>query len=139
MLAFLLNSSRCSLDEIELKYFESGHTFMAADAMHSKIERAVARCGETESSKGGKVYDMNDFVECVRKAGCVQIEMQTSQFRNWQSGLSVHNLNKMKNRPHLSTMVRVAFHRGSEKLFYQCSFAGEGERSHLFLKKNLNP
>ena len=93
MLAFLVNSTRCSLGEIELKYFESRHIFMAADEIHSKIERVMARCGEKESSKGGKVYDMNDLVECVLKAGCVPIEMQTSQFRNWQAGLSLHNLN----------------------------------------------
>ena len=45
---------------------------MSADSFHQKVEEAM--------TKKGKLYDFDDFVECVNKFGTA-VEMQPSEFK----------------------------------------------------------
>ena len=114
MFVVLVNTNEIQAKKITLKFFQPGHTFMSADACHSRIER------EMKTLK--KVYDFNDFVSCVQRANCTPIIMELRHFRNWESGVSQHLLNKLPKRPKLAPMVYVSFQRGSESLFYKNEF-----------------
>ena len=74
MLVHIVNSQNIYADKITMKYFEPGHTFMSADSVHHAIEKAM--------TKMGKVYDFNDFVECVENAKCTPQTMTHKDFRN---------------------------------------------------------
>lgn len=52
-LIYLINSEEVETVSIELNYFESGHTFMAADSFHHRVEEFMKTMG--------KIYDFQDF------------------------------------------------------------------------------
>ena len=55
-LVALVNSDSISLEDITLKYFEKGHTFMSVDSVHHGVEREMA------NQHGGNIYDYPEFV-----------------------------------------------------------------------------
>ena len=57
MMVGLVNSQESMIEKVTLKYFTVGHSFMSADNFHSSVER--------EMKKMDKVYDFNDFIQCV--------------------------------------------------------------------------
>ena len=57
MMVGLVNSQESMIENVTLKYFTVGHSFMSADNFHSSVER--------EMKKMDKVYDFNDFIQCV--------------------------------------------------------------------------
>ncbi|KAK9686148.1 hypothetical protein QE152_g37411 [Popillia japonica] len=57
---YVVNSEELALKSLTLKYFEPGHTFMAADSFHHQVERSL--------KKMGKIYDFEDFTEAVKHA-----------------------------------------------------------------------
>ena len=58
---------------ITLKYFEAGHTFMAADSFHKEIE--------DEMNAAGNVYDFNDFEKVINARGQA-LKMNISDFKD---------------------------------------------------------
>lgn len=94
-----MNSNEVLLDELVVKYFEPGHTFMSADSFHHNVEKFLKRAG--------KVYDFQDFVSAVRSAtkNVNIIEIQTNDFFEWKDGTSQYKLSKISPRPYLKTMV----------------------------------
>ena len=54
---------------ITIKYFEAGHTFMAADSFHARVEK--------EFKKTKNIYDFSDYLSCVRAAG-ISLELHTA-------------------------------------------------------------
>jgi len=59
-LIYIINSEEISANEINLHYFQPGHSFMSADHFHHQVELSMKRVG--------KVYDFNDFQKCVKDA-----------------------------------------------------------------------
>ena len=53
------------LECVTLKFFEKGHTFMSADSFHHSVEE------EIRSKK--RLYDFQDFVDCVNNRGSADI------------------------------------------------------------------
>lgn len=39
-ITYIINSNEINLKELNLKYFQSGHTFMSSDAFHHQVELA---------------------------------------------------------------------------------------------------
>lgn len=37
----MVNSPKSNLQELRIKYFEPGHTFMSADLFHHKVEKEL--------------------------------------------------------------------------------------------------
>lgn len=129
MLTTLVNSNNLlSAETIRIKFFEPGHTFMAADSSHAQIERQMR--------KMGKLYDFDDFVQCVKASNCVTLEMAHLDFKGWQSGLSYHRIKQIEPRPCLSNMVYVEFRRGFTSFFYKETFDGD-LKELAFLKGNF--
>ena len=40
---YIVNSTKVAWNEIEVKYFETGHTFMSADSFHHQVERSLKK------------------------------------------------------------------------------------------------
>ncbi|GFO32855.1 hypothetical protein PoB_005936000 [Plakobranchus ocellatus] len=80
MMLFIINCPRYEVKEIKLKYFEPGHTFMASDATHGRIEKQLR--------KMGKVFDFRDFVDATKQAKCEPVEMAFTGFNDWESDVS---------------------------------------------------
>jgi len=119
-LVYIVNSDEISADEIRLKFFEPGHTFMSADSFHHQAEQSL--------KKAGKVYDFGDFAECVQNANKGKVvvkEMQMSNYFEWIDASSSYKLSRAVTRPYLSDMVMVKAIRGSRHLLYKTAFNEE--------------
>lgn len=67
MFCYLVNSTEVSLEQLEIKYFEPGHTFMSADAFHHQVEKSL--------KQKKKVLDFEDFVDCVKKSNSGKVDV----------------------------------------------------------------
>lgn len=129
----IVNSAEVSLESLTVKYFEPGHTFMAADSFHHQVERCL--------KQKGKVYDFKDFSGSVKdtsnNAKVISYVMEIDDFYNWQNGASQHKLNKLSPRPYLHNMVTVRFLRGKQTLIYKTDFDTVEERELNFLNAKM--
>ena len=117
MMLFIVNSPNYDVEEIHLKYFEPGHTFMASDAAHGRIEKQMR--------KTRKIYDFRDFVETIKQAKCEPLEMGFTDFIDWNSGVSQYALKQLGDkRPYMNEIVSARFETGSENIQYRTSFSG---------------
>lgn len=98
-LVYIVNSDEIIASEIEIKYFEPGHTFMAADSFHHNVELAMKRMK--------KIYDFHDFVQAVQNAtrGTEVFSMKLENFFSWEDYSSQYKLSRMNPRPYLQNMV----------------------------------
>lgn len=114
----MINCNDISAQKIDLKYFEPGHTFMSADSFHHQVEHSL--------KKKGKVYDFQDFVDCVENArsgkNVVVAVMELQNFHEWPDCTSQYKLRKTSPRPYLQSMVQVSFMRGDHTLQYKNNF-----------------
>ncbi|RUS68512.1 hypothetical protein EGW08_023726 [Elysia chlorotica] len=130
MLLYLVNNPKYEVEKIQLKYFEPGHSFMASDAAHGRIEKQMRNMG--------KLYDFRDFVEATKGAKCEPLQMVFSDFSNWTAGVSQYALKQLGDRrPYLKNMVSVAFSKGSEEIVYQTAFDQPEIRAKV-LKSNFD-
>ena len=111
MLVTLVNSGQYDFNDVTLKYFEPGHTFMSADSVHAGVEREMKRC------KDGNVYDFNDFMKVVGNSSkTTVVQMSCDQFRRWSGKQSQSKLKKAG--VHLDSIVAAQFRKGTTKKFY---------------------
>ncbi|GFO45363.1 hypothetical protein PoB_007186800 [Plakobranchus ocellatus] len=95
---FIVNCPRYEVKDIHLKYFEPGHTFMASDAAHGRIEKQL--------TKMGKVFDFRNFVDATKQAKCEPVEMAITDFNDWKSGVSQDALKQLgEKRPYINQIV----------------------------------
>ena len=129
----LVNSDKITCDDITLKYFERGHTFMSADSFHHGVEKEISK------QPGGNLYDFPDFVRVVSQSnsGHVDVvELAPDDVRAWVGGQSIHALNTAANRPLISKIVQVQFRRGSRSMFYKYDHDDVEFITFNFLKRN---
>ena len=129
MLAHIVNSTDFEINKIQFKFFEPGHTFMAADSVHSHIEKNM--------KKMKSVYDFEDFKSCITQSSCEVMELNYYNFMAWTSGVSYNNLKKTEPRPYLSDMVVIELRRGFRSLYYKTSHNGK-YISVKFLRDNFD-
>ncbi|XP_031343193.1 uncharacterized protein LOC116170790 [Photinus pyralis] len=113
-LVYIVNSDEVRLQSLELRYFEPGHTFMAADSFHHRVEVALKR--------KGKIYDFLDYVDAIKSVPAKVIEMSIENFYLWKDNCSQFKLNKITPRPYISEMVEVSFARGDRTISYKTDF-----------------
>ena len=92
-----LSTSEVLMETITLKYFEKGHTFVAADSFHHQVEESI--------SKRRYLYDFNDYIQVVNLCGNA-IEMSHKDFydvRNYRSN------GKYTNYPFIADISVVQF------------------------------
>ena len=113
------------LKTLTLRYFEKGHTFMSADSFHKNVEEAM--------TGKGKLYDFQDFVDCVDTFGTA-IEMQPTEFKLFKNELSRGKDTKF---PHLSDVVDVSFKSGSTKMYWKTSHSDPCYQHGEFVQKKF--
>lgn len=112
---------------ITLKYFEAGHTFMAADSFHAKVEK--------QFKKKKNVYDFSDYLHCVREVG-IAVELVAEDFLDWKSGLSQSKASR-NSRPLLEELKVAQFKVGIAKMYFKRSYEDENFECTDFLTKKF--
>ena len=108
----IVNDQSIDVDEIILKYFVVGHTFMASDSAHGRIEKATR--------KMKTVYDFKDFKTCINNANCEFLEMETRHFNGWKPVATQYQLSKMEDkRPCIEQIVYVRVKKGDDAFHYK--------------------
>lgn len=133
MIVDLMNGGSLNAKEINCKYFEPGHSFMAADSTHSKLERSLVR-------QDGKIFDFTDLVKTFSDAGCAVTTMNFEDFTNWQSSVSQYLLTKAGSaRPLLNKMCWVRFCKGEEaaSMSFKNDFSDEEFQDFTCWKTNF--
>jgi len=133
MLVCLINSSEIEAEDIVLKYFEAGHTFMSADSVHHGVEQQMRKV------EGGNVYDFSDFKQIIQKSngGAMEVvEMMNNDFKSLKGQQAQVKL-KSKDRPMLSDIMEVKFKRGSNSLFVKTNHSEPLGTEFDFLKKSF--
>ena len=118
-------NSKSNLEQLTLRYFEKGHTFMSADSFHHQIEENIRR--------KKKLYDFNDYVECVEKGG-MAIEMKSEDFLDISSGKSSA---KDVRYPRIADISEILFKKGKTKMFWKTSFGDTTYQSSDLLQKKV--
>lgn len=116
-LVTLVNSDTISQEDITLKFFERGHTFMSADSFHHGVEQQM------RSRPGGVVYDFEDFVSVVARSNSRKVEvvkLENANVLDWRDGHSTVKVKKAQ-APKLGEMVEIQVRRGSKSIFYKLS------------------
>ena len=122
-----VDESCASLKSVTLKYFEAGHTFMAADSFHARVEK--------QFRKKKNIFDFNDYLYCVREAGQA-IELTANDFKDWKSGLSQSKASK-DSRPLLEDVSMVQFKVGQTNMYFKRSLEDTHFECADFLMKKF--
>ena len=130
-LVAIINSDIINSQDITLKYFERGHTFMSADSVHHGVEKEMA------AQPGGNIYDFADFVRVVSSSNSGNIDviqLNSNDVRAWVTG---HSVTKLKSpRPMLADIEEIQVRRDSKLLYFKTSHDDDEFQSLDFLKKN---
>ncbi|KAM9332804.1 uncharacterized protein KZ484_017945 [Pholidichthys leucotaenia] len=113
-LVTMVNNSKTALEDVTLKYFEPGHTFVSADSFHCGVEKEMKK-------QSAGVLDFEDFRNVIASsnAGKVNVvELRSENILAWKAG---HSLDKLKKAPHLSDMAVIQLRRGSRDMFFKLS------------------
>ena len=121
-----VNRLNGTIEEIIIRYFEPGHTFMSADSFHHLVERAMKR--------KKRVEDFKDFVDLVDAAG-KSLVMDLEDFLNVPRGVSQGKYTQGK--PKLENVHVISFKRGSDKMFWKCNHSEEDFKDSKFLQLKL--
>lgn len=129
----LLNSNTIKVQKISFKFFESGHTFMAADSVHAAIEKRMRKSKPAET--------FVEFSAIVEKAkqNMEVINMKTSDFFNTTINTTQYAINQCRPRPYIEKIKYITFKKGSFELSYSNSLDGSEpmNRCTLFTKKQM--
>ena len=135
-LIYIINSNEVCAQNITIKYFQPGHTFMSADSFHHEVELGL--------KKKPKVYDFQDFVNVVRQCNASKVlvkEMTHSDFSEWPNLTSAYQLQKLSaenQRPLLKDICEITAKRGFKYLFYRTKYGGPENELHFLMKKYVN-
>jgi hypothetical protein len=132
-MVIMINSSEIAAQSVTLKYFEAGHTFMAADFVHAGVEKEMKR------QPDGNIFDFEEFVSVVARSNgghMVTRPLVDTDVRQWKAGQSQAKL-KEKDRPMLADIKVAKFTRGSKCLMYKLDHADTTMKKLDFLKKNF--
>lgn len=113
------NCAEISLEVLEIKYFESGHTFMSADAFHHQVELSMSHCP--------KILDFHDFSEAVRGANSSWTDVHEMRVEDFLVELkdykSAAKINKLDPKPLLPKFVAVWFEKGKNYLQFKNDYS----------------
>lgn len=121
----LINDKTTEIETVTLEYFESGHTFMAADTVHAAITKKFKMAGE--------IYDFDDFVHNIKTSRKnMEVAVLTHKdmiiFSNdskpaYPKGYNIHNLKV------------IEFRRGHLSIFAKNDYDGDFKEIHFLKRK----
>ena len=104
-----INAPESHVEFIKFKYFEKGHTFMAADSFHHQVEEAI--------KQRKYLYNFDDFVSAVKSKGKVDVMLPMDFFEYTKELI---NGKKDGIKYTLLANIREAmFKKGSTKLYWK--------------------
>ena len=120
-------------EKITIKYLETGHTAMSADAAHQVIQKKMA--------KAQSVCDFRDFVELVEESGVRVITMKSDDFFNFEDGISRSKLSLLGKglRPNLRDVRVMQARRGDDRLYIKTSHTAQAWRGLQLMKATYDP
>ena len=121
-----------AMDDVSLKYFEPGHTFMSADSVHHGVEQEMKR------RPGGFIHDFEDFLSVVKSSNSKKmevVEMTNDNIMDWASGQSTAKLRKA---PKLANLKVIQLRRGSRSMWVKTTHGQEQFVEVDFLKKKFD-
>ena len=110
-------------EQITIKYLEKGHTFMAADSFHARVE--------SELRKMQNVYDFEDFKTAINQHG-IAVPMDIQDFSLWENGVSSA---KFTRKPVLADLYVVQFRKGCTEMYWKTDMDSHQWEEGDFLKK----
>lgn len=118
-LVVYINQESCLTQEIILKYLVPGHTYMAADGLHGRIEQRMR--------KKKNVQDFDDFVSvCKESAPRIEVvPLTTSDFMQLDNKFKTRNKNSNETLPYFKDIVQAKFTKGCTGFEYKKSFSGD--------------
>ncbi|XP_056624293.1 uncharacterized protein LOC130437126 isoform X2 [Triplophysa dalaica] len=128
-LVTVVNDPRNPLEDITLKYFEPGNTFMSADSIHHEVEKQMGKRPE------GAVWAFEDFKNVIASSNSGKVnvvEIQSRDILAWRAG---HSQAKLKKAPNLSNMTVIQLRRGSREMFFKLSHDEEFTQLDFIMKK----
>lgn len=114
---YAVNCSELALKTFEIKYFQSGHTFMSADSFHHQVEQSL--------KKMGKVFDFDDFKSAVNNANSSKVDvkdMTINDFFDWKDFSSKYKIQRINPKPYLQDMSHLLFKEGEYVMWYKNNF-----------------
>ena len=110
-----INAAESNVGFIKFKYFEKGHTFMAADSwrLHHQVEEAI--------KQRKYLYNFDDFVSAVKSKGKVDVMLPVDYF-NYTKELSYGKKGGIK-YPLLADIREAMFKKGSYKIILENRYA----------------
>lgn len=111
-----INSDSTLTQNITLKYLVKGHTFMAADGIHGKIEQIMR--------KNQNVYDFNDFFNAVKSSSprMVPVVLEPPNFIKFKNIMKKRTRSTRNPLPYFSDIVEAKFTKGCKDFFFKTSF-----------------
>ena len=104
-LLYEVNQSSNNCQSVTTKFFEKGHTFMAADSFHKAVEDWMR--------ERKFMYDFDDFQSVINSKGTSHV-LDHSKFTQYTNEVSkAHDTNY----PKIEDIREVKFRRGSTKMF----------------------
>lgn len=130
----LVNSDVTKVRKISFKFFEAGHTFMAADSVHAAIEKRM------RNSKPAQTFSEFSSIVGKAKENMVVMKMDFKDFFGTTINTSQYVINKCKPRPYIDNIKYIVFKRGSFELSYSNALDGSEPMNQctLLTKKQLN-
>ncbi len=129
----LVNSETISAEDVTLKFFEPGHTFMSADSFHHGVEQ------EMRHRPGGVVFDFDDFLSVVANSNSRKVEVVELKNENIRAWMDGHSAAKTKKMPRLAELKVMQLRCGSRSMFVKKSHGEEDFIELDFLQKKFNP
>lgn len=123
-----MNSEYCTIEQVTLKYLVKGHTFMAADGLHGRIEQAMR--------KMKNVLDFDDFQDACKKSSSRSniINMKAEDFYKFQNMIRIRKKDN-DTIPLFKSITSARFSRGSTDFEYQTHPEGDWQVTTNTLKK----
>ena len=129
-----VHSQETATETITLKFFEPGHTSMAADATHQSISKNLRRKGLVE--------DFADYEAATSAAGPQTIKMEPGvNMIATEDEVSRHALKRLSEsneRPYLADFKSIQFQRGSEEVFTKTSLQEENWVAFTLMKTSFD-
>lgn len=127
-----LNSGLATTHEIYFKYLVKGHTFMAADGIHGRIEQKMR--------KTKNIYDIDDFIQVCEAAAKRNkiVKMNTNDFMDLKTIIRPRKpKDKEDTLPYLKDVVEVKFVKGSHEFCYKTDFNKPFIQTENIIKKKM--
>ena len=114
------------METITLKYFEKGHTFMAADSFHHQAEEGIR--------KRHYLYDFNDYIQVDNLCGnAVKMSYEDFfDFRNYKSN------GKGTNYLLIADISVLQFRKNDSRICWKTSFEESEFKSGQFLQNKFH-